>query len=149
MDAQKFFDTVVAAGRHNRLQSSPQLTLNEIILKLKACNGKCNNGEEKQVYYDFCDFYPETLHSWRGSYSELATSYTDEDWSKAPTISKCISMFEDAIGKTYTGYKGGEYTMNKNTPVWVSNYGESKSTGIVEVLEADVCIILVTAYCEY
>ncbi len=34
---------------------------------------------------------------------------------------KCRSV----IGKTFTGYKGGDFTMSESSPVWIAQYGIS------------------------
>lgn len=31
---------------------------------------------------------------------------------------------KSALGATFTGYKGGEYTMNEYTDCWIAEYGE-------------------------
>jgi hypothetical protein len=57
------------------------------------------------------------------------------------------------------GYKGGDFRVGRQTPIWVANYGESgvsgykegandyPSVGVVDVLDGSVAI-LVTEICE-
>ena len=59
------------------------------------------------------------------------------------------NMLKLAIGEVFEGYKGGDYTMSKNTPVWVANYGNSGNTGIVDVIHDEYQVVLVTQYCEF
>jgi len=59
-------------------------------------------------------------HSYRGYYQELAVS---------PTYSVTIgSMLDDllyALGKTMTGWKGGDFVMHENVGVWLSFEGDT------------------------
>ena len=38
-----------------------------------------------------------------------------------------------AMGAEFEGYKGGEYIMGANTPLWISEYGEASGTRIMAV----------------
>ena len=58
-------------------------------------------------------------HSDRGSYDELA--FTPEPEAK---ISDMLGYAKSALGETFTGWKGGEYTMNEYTPVHIGYSGE-------------------------
>lgn len=57
-------------------------------------------------------------HSWRGSYEELSFEPAGE-----MKVSKVLRVLKSAIGKTYTGYKGGEYRMDKDTLFNIDNVG--------------------------
>ncbi len=57
-------------------------------------------------------------HSYRGYYDELAFEPADN-----MTIGKMLKCAKYALGKTYTGYKGGDYTMHEWTDVWLAHYG--------------------------
>lgn len=66
-------------------------------------------------------FYPKNFDSWRGSYCELSLTYD----LKEKTLAK--DLYLEAVesdGETFEGYKGGEFTMNKKTPIHQANYGE-------------------------
>ena len=56
---------------------------------------------------------------------------------------------KEAIGKEFTGYKGDEFLMGKNTPVWVSNYGQCPNTAIVDIVDKDDYIMIKTDDIEY
>ena len=58
-------------------------------------------------------------HSYRGYYSDLA--FTP---AKNMTVGKMLECAKWALGSTYTGYKGGDFTMNKYTEVWLAHYGD-------------------------
>ena len=134
----------VDSDRRERLKASPQLSLGELILKLEAISDKT-----LKVYFDFGGFYPTSIDSWRGSYNELALDYDDESWEKAPTVEALLATLEAVVGKTLTGYKGGDFLMGKGTPVWIDHYGVSHNTATVDVLTDSYQIIIETKHCEY
>lgn len=59
-------------------------------------------------------------HSYRGYYDQLA-------FEPAPsvTIGSMLAAAKSAIGKTFIGWKGGEFVMDKWTPVWIAVRGDS------------------------
>jgi len=59
-------------------------------------------------------------HSWRGIYAELAFEPADN-----VTIEAMLKDAESAIGPTFQGWKGGDYTYDRETPVHISKEGES------------------------
>jgi hypothetical protein len=58
-------------------------------------------------------------NSYRGYYSDLAFS----PLAQPCTVKEALQEAEQANGTTFHGYKGGDYTMTRNTPVWYSHYG--------------------------
>lgn len=54
----------------------------------------------------------------RGSYDEIAFSP-----AKNVPVKLLLMQAEDCIGATFTGYKGGEYTMNEGTKINLDNSG--------------------------
>lgn len=60
------------------------------------------------------------LDSYRGYYCDLAFEPTAEARSVADLLAAC----RKAMGEVFTGYKGGKYVMGRNTPLWVSPYGQ-------------------------
>ena len=146
MDLQTYLNNAVAASRQATLAESDQLTLGELILKLEPIVEK-QDEDEATVRFDFEYLFPNDIDSWRGSYSELALNFTTE--GKEMKVSDFLRMLKDCIGKEFTGYKGGEFTMNKHTPIWVANYGHSGNTAVIDVVDNDYCIILITGYREF
>jgi hypothetical protein len=89
--------------------------------------------------------------SYRGYYEMLAFEPTEEEHTVAELLVEC----EAANGKTFTGYKGGDFTMGINTKVWVSAWNDSSGIGIVDVeactlfagqSEADVVLVKVRKF---
>ena len=111
------------------------MTLGEIVDVLKRKDPTWH------VYYDFVQFAPEGIHSYRGYYDQIALGYGH----KPITVAELLGLCQGAIGKDFEGYKGGTYTMHATTPVWVANYDESGSTAIVDIVERGYGLCLVTA----
>jgi hypothetical protein len=147
MDLQTYVQNAVKASRANTLANSDQLTLGELILKLEPIVKNQKEGEEATVRYDFEYLFPTSIDSWRGSYNELALNYKSE--GEEMSVSDFLQMLKDCIGKTFTGYKGGEYKMNRLTPVWVANYGRSGNTAVIDVVDAGWFVMLVTGYRQF
>jgi hypothetical protein len=83
------------------------MNIGEMITALSYVSNDCvirNAGTE------FC--------SYRGYYEHLAICNTKE-----VTVKEFKKVLRKQIGKTYTGYKGGEFLMNLDTELFVANYG--------------------------
>lgn len=59
-----------------------------------------------------------TPHSDRGSYDELA--FTPKEEAK---ICDMLDYAKFSMNKTFTGYKGGEFTMDEYSTVLIGEYG--------------------------
>ncbi len=157
MDIQEYLDNAVKAERNKTFAISDQLTLGEIISKLEAIINSSEYQErieegnaEPTMVYDFEYFYPTEIYSWRGSYSELALDIcSSENEASQMKITDFLKMLKKTIGEKFTGYKGGEFTMSRHTPVWVANYGNSGNTGVVDIKDNGYEIIIITAWCEF
>lgn len=151
MDLQTLLNNAVKAERAERLKSSPQLTLGEVIAVLESSELEYENHkgtiEPKHVRFDFEYIFPTGLDSWRGSYDELAITFSIE--GKPPTGKEFLDWLKESVGKSYEGWKGGEYTMGKSTPLWVANSGNSGQTALVRVDVDDFGIKLNTLDIEY
>lgn len=62
----------------------------------------------------------EAPHSYRGYYSDLAF----ESNSGRIPVSAALALCKSAMGEVFQGYKGGDFQMGRNTPLWVANYGD-------------------------
>jgi hypothetical protein len=122
--------------------------LGELILKLEAMQNK-----DLPVTFDVPKYHPTYVDSWRGSYGELALNY--ETSGKPLSVLALIAELKQAVGRTFTGYKGGDFLMGKTTPVWVANYAmsmgfrEDDDTAVVDVREEAAAVIIVTEALEY
>lgn len=156
MDMYKWLDITVKERRQKSLELSDQLTLGEMILKLEPIvknQWKIKNKykEEAAVYYDFENLFPTEIDSWRGIYRELALNYCmNPDMPKdlPLKVTKFLTLLKNAVGKSFEGYKGGSFIMNKDTQVWVANYGNAGSTAVIDIIDNDYNVIIITGYRE-
>lgn len=117
-----------------------RLSLGEFIDALKR------EDQGFSVRYDFGGLVPDlSPASYRGYYEDLAVGFSDGD---APTVAELVAALESAIGKTFCGYKGGDYRMDRNTTLWVANHGESSDTAIVGLARCNWCSVVETAWIE-
>lgn len=85
------------------------MTLIELIDALKTLP------QDKIVRWGF-----DNPHSWRGIYAELAFEPAEN-----VTIGSMLACAKEALGKTYQGYKGGDFTMGEYTEVHFAYVGSS------------------------
>jgi hypothetical protein len=69
--------------------------------------------------------------SYRGDYSELAFEPASN-----VTVASMLAHAKSALGATFTGYKGGEFTMNEYTYCYINERGHSGGDRIGPVLVA-------------
>ena len=129
MELQQLIDQKIKQARQERLLQNDQLTLGQIIQKIEGLADKTAT-----IQYDFEYYFPKSIDSWRGSYDELALDIHSGGGNELTAL-QFIDILKEAIDNTYTGYKGGEFTMSEETPVWVANYGNSGNTAVVDVGE--------------
>ena len=157
MNMQAMFDKMVNDAREKTFAESSQLTLGEIISKVESIidfrtknQDPPGTAEEPIVYFDFVNTYPTCLDSWRGAYKELAFDFCHGHGKEKPMpISEFLRVLKDTIGQTFTGYKGGDFTMDESTPVWVANYGESGDTGVLDITDDGYLVTIKTGKCEF
>jgi len=144
----KILKKEVQEMRDKEFSESLQITIGELINQLKAIELR-EGDDEQYVIFDFGGYVPDGIDSWRGSYSELAIGHANKPYREYPKLSDFINMLESAIGSTFYGWKGGEFEMNEDTPIWVDNYGEYTETVVVGVIDDGFRIIIETRYIKY
>lgn len=76
-------------------------------------------------------------HSYRGDYMDLAFEIAADI-----TVGAMLADARSALGTTYEGWKGGDYTMDDSTPVWLvqgrGDCGESIGAVLLHLLLANV-----------
>lgn len=72
-----------------------------------------------------------TPHSYRGVYDELAFEPAEN-----VTVGEVAAAAWSAMDETYTGHKGGEYTMTGDTPCWMAYEGSAGGEEITPELMA-------------
>jgi hypothetical protein len=139
MDFQKYIDL---QSENEALRSGHEYNLGDFIKDLEKLP------KNKAVQIEL-GVYPFEFDSWRGSYRELSL-----DYSKTPiTVSELLKEAKKAVGKTFEGYKGGDFTMSTHTPIHIAAYGSSRYTyrqkeneciKLIGIKELDDTCILVT-----
>jgi hypothetical protein len=107
------------------------ITLGELIDALAKYPADC------QIGFDFCGTVPTTFESFRGYYDQLALGWSDRRGVAHVTCGELLALAKEAEGATFTGWKGGRYTMSRDTPVWIDNRGECTDTVIVGLREVN------------
>ena len=145
-DTGTLVDTVMKQTKKESQQrrKGTQWTLGELIDALESLGGV---DDDCDIFLDFGPT-PMCLGSWRGSYDELSLEWTQEwKWEERMQFPKFLQELKSAVGRTFTGYKGGDYRMDRDTPVWVSRYGDATSCavcGIENAIGADGNIYRIT-----
>lgn len=94
------------------------MTLGELIAALEAEN------PDKILPRGFTN-----PHSWRGDYMQLAFEPASN-----VTVGEMLADARSALGATFTGWKGGEYTMSEYTDCWLCIEGTSDGETIGPLL---------------
>ena len=71
--------------------------------------------------------------SYRGYYADLAFQPGHHPMCLAGDVAEECAY---AIGKTYGGYKGGDFEMGPDTPLWISDYGKADQKAVIGVRSA-------------
>lgn len=130
MNIQALLDALSDASARDR--SKYHLTLGALIGELE------NSAGSDLVRFDDGS-YVGREDSYRGYYEDLAFSASKDPSSVSEMLSRC----RGALGQSYEGYKGGEYRMTEETPLWRGEYG-CCGPAIVDVRREDGVLVLVT-----
>ena len=87
---------------------------------------------------------PGIPESYRGYYSDLSFRDTVQPINVGSFLDKC----QQALNETFEGYKGGDYRMGQDTPLWRSEYGEASGLAIMDVVAAYGQVVLTTKQVE-
>lgn len=115
-----------------------QAQVNAMVRKASADAGQWTVGEllialdpfPENLVVRFSDgSYPGEFMSYRGYYDHVAIDRSPN----TKMLGEFRKQVRDVIGQTLEGYKGGSFTMDRYTPVWVSEYGDASGNGVVGV----------------
>ena len=120
-----------------------QLTIAQVIDRLMACD------QNKPVYAT--DWDRKTglmplggIDSYRGIYAELAIEPCHG--GDPMLVQDLFEFLQQAVeGYTFQGWKGGEYTVGPDTPVWISESGRVSDRMVVAVEEVTDSVLIVTS----
>lgn len=132
MDIQAMVDSLGIAMRDTRVNY--HLTLGKLIDGLREAPS------DMSVRFDFPDTAPGLADSYRGYYEDLAF----EPVTEPRTVEQVLSQAMLAVGNTFTGYKGGDFLMKEDTPLWVSSYGASSGCAIIGLKIDEGGVVLTT-----
>lgn len=108
-----------------RKRAATNMRLGDFIRALEA------RAQDQRIAFDFCSYAPGSLDSYRGFYEDLSWSFGER--YAGVTVADVLAKAKAAIGQTFEGYKGGDFTMSEDTILWVAPYGESHSTAITGI----------------
>jgi DNA-binding beta-propeller fold protein YncE len=108
--------------------SEDHMTLGDLIKALER------QPADHAVLYDFGGLAPTGIYSYRGYYDDLAMGFDDDVGYGDCTVTKLLNELKRCVGATFQGYKGGDYVMDEDTPIWVANHGKTGGTGVVGVI---------------
>lgn len=74
---------------------------------------------------------PGSEHSYRGYYSDLSFAPGD-----ALPAADFLAQCKNALDATYEGYKGGDFVMGPETPLWRATYGRTGDAIISATFES-------------
>jgi hypothetical protein len=127
MSFQQIINSINDACKDER--SKYHLTLGCLIEELKKAD------QDLRVIENHTSKGVSSPHSYRGYYSDLALERSDEVNSVRDLLSKLLNVQDQEL----TGYKGGEFLMTDDTPLWISEYGNSSGIAIISTkIERDV-----------
>lgn len=118
MDIQALFDTISKVSRDERQRY--HMSLGDLIAALDEAPESWRVETPERVGIG-------RPHSYRGYYEDLAF----QPEATAPSVADARAMARECLGKTFEGYKGGDFQMSDKTALWISGYGDSSGLAIV------------------
>ena len=133
---QKMMDTISKSAEEDR--SRYHLTIGELIKVLE------DSTPDTLVKFDKGGS-PTSPHSYRGYYSDLAF----ETQKKPIRATVLLGILKDSVlDKTFEGYKGGDYVMSADKPIWKAEYGDC-GPAVLDIRRENNALVLITKEMEY
>lgn len=111
------------------------VTLGKLIEKLEKLDGAL-----RVVCSDRQDQGPGCAMSYRGYYSDLSFQPTTEP----VTVDKFLVECNRSLGKVMEGYKGGDFRMGADTPLWVAPYSYAPGRAVMDIMVVgDVAVLVI------
>jgi hypothetical protein len=131
----------VAIAKQEALAKTEILPLGELIARIEAQPQDQPIKVERQGKLH----NPGDVDSYRGYYSDLYIDFTS---GEERTTGDFLDNLVAAEGKSFEGYKGGDFTMDQFTPVWVDMYSCCDGTGAIGVESRDGVTVITTGDCS-
>lgn len=129
---QRFIDSMNEAGKRER--ANYHLTLGKLIEALEAVPDKTI-----PIWFDKGRGSPGGLGSYRGYYSDLAFE------TGAPCmVDSVLKHAKKALDTIFEGYKGGDFLMDADTPLWRSEWGECSGVAIMDIRVEPYKVTMIT-----
>ncbi len=117
--------------------TATQMTLGELIDELSKFK------PDAWVMFAFGRLRPGYVDSYRGYYNELAIEPDGTDRHRK--VGDLVVELKVCIGRKFTGYKGGEYVMGRDTPLWAAKNDQAFQACIVGVTDDNGDALIETA----
>lgn len=136
MNMQAIIDMMSKSWRNER--SRYHLTLGGLIEELEKADPAL------PIKFD-TGAHPGQADSYRGYYSDLAFAPSSTPLTAGELLKRCRS----ALGATFQGYKGGDFIMGADTPLWSASYGTSSDgRALMGVESRDGGLVIMTKEVE-
>jgi len=112
MDLQDVADAMT--GQSEQTRAEYHLTLGELIDALEDAPADLT-----VVFGDDEGGAPTKPHSYRGYYTDLGFERTDDEVK----VVEFLIDLQDVKGSELRGYKGGDFLMDGDTPLWQAEWG--------------------------
>lgn len=112
--------------QERKKRSQEQMTLGQLIEQLEKMNL-----ESRIICSTDTSMVFTTFDSYRGYYADLALGYIAKDYyeenkdDEIHTVKDFLEEAKKCLNKTFYGWKGGEFVMGADTPLWVANSGHT------------------------
>lgn len=129
---------------NQKMRSNTMFTLGNLIDELEKYP------RNWEVLIEPFHLVPLSFYSYRGYYHDLCLTYStrEESLGEKMSVGKLLDMCNEANGKEFCGYKGGDFLMNRETPIWVSDYDYSTEMAIAKVEKCYDGLINIYCYKE-
>lgn len=130
---------------HHYPRGSDMMTIDQVLKALRIADPTA------PVVFDFCHTTPRRVDSWRGIYADPALGWQhygrgSPAGSDATTVATLIAELEEAIapGKTFEGWKGGQFSYSGRSHLHVDNPGDYSCTELARVAVGGYRVVLHT-----
>lgn len=117
---------------------SGQWTLGDLI------DGLAKRKADDTIMFDFGNLAPTGFDSYRGFYEDVALGWGPI--GSLGMVGLLRSAAQAAIGPVFTGYKGGDYHFDRDSSLWVSNYGRADGVIITGFEDCDYMTVVRTRW---